>query len=307
MGADRSRVEAVCGAIADMVADGWRVVVTHGNGPQVGAALLRSEAAPPEVYPLALDVCVASTQGEIGFLLQPALAEALEAKGLRRPVATLLTQVVVDQSDPAFAHPTKPIGPHYSRSEAAVRQARGWVVIEQPHGWRRVVPSPEPVAIVEEGVIRAMVDAGVLVVALGGGGIPVVRQGRRFVGVEAVIDKDLSSALLATRLRMDRLALVTNVDRAYLEFGAPTARGLDGVTAEDLQRHAGEGHFAPGSMSPKVDAALRFVRAGGGESIVTSYEELAQALQGRAGTRVRLASHPAAGPHDRPGVQQVDR
>lgn len=291
IGAERTRIAATCRGIADVVADGWRVVITHGNGPQVGAALARSEHAARQAYPLSLDLCVACTQAEIGVLLQQALGEALEARHINRRVGTVLSQVVVDADDPAFSRPTKPIGPFYPESDVAALQARGWTMVQEPpHGWRRVVPSPEPREIVEESVIRALVDANVLVIALGGGGIPVVRRGQRVAGVEAVIDKDLASALLATRLRVDLLVLATDVDRVYLDFGTPMARGLDGIAAEDLRRHAAAGQFPAGSMGPKVEAALRFVDARGREAIVTSYEQLAVAVQGGAGTRVRLAA-----------------
>ena len=292
VGTERTHVGEICGAIADLVSEGWRVVITHGNGPQVGAALLRSERAAAEAYPLPLDVCVACTQGEIGVLLQQALREALETKGIHRPVATVLSQVVVASDDPAFVRPTKPIGPFYSHADVAARQARGWKMVEEaPHGWRRVVASPEPREIIEESVIASLVDAEVLVIALGGGGIPVARNGRHITGVEAVIDKDLASALLATHLRLDRLVLATDVDRIYVDFGTPDARGFDAISAEDLARYAEAGHFPAGTMGPKVEAALRFVRAGGAEAIVTSYERLRLALRGGAGTRVRLAVH----------------
>jgi len=302
-----TQVKSICDAVAELAADGWRIVVTHGNGPQVGAALARSEAAIAEAYPLPLDVCVACTQGEIGLLLQRALEDALDAKGIRRPVATVLSQVLVESADPAFSRPTKPIGPYYSRLEAPARQARGWIMIEDARGWRRVVPSPEPIAIVEEPVIHRLVEANVLVIALGGGGIPVVRRNGRLVGVEAVVDKDLSSALLATHLRADRLVLATDVDRAYLDFGTSMARGLDGVSVEELQRHAEAGHFPAGSMGPKVEAALRFVKAGGIDAIVTSYDQLTMALQGRAGTRVELAAHAGAGERGFRGMLRVTR
>jgi carbamate kinase len=283
---ERAHVAETCRAIADIAADGWRVVLTHGNGPQVGAALRRSERAAADTYPLPLDVCVASTQGEIGFLLQQALGEALGARGVARPVATVLTQVVVAADDPAFAHPSKPIGAFYAPSETAARRALGWIMVDEAQGGRRVVASPEPLEIVEEPAIHTLLAAGVLVITLGGGGIPVIRQGHRLTGVEAVVDKDLASALLAVRLHVDRLILATDVDRIYLAFGSPHARGLDEVTIEDLRRYAAAGHFPPGTMGPKVEAALRFAEQGGGEAIVTSYDHLRAALVGRAGTRV---------------------
>lgn len=283
----RTHVAEICRAIAAIVGDGCRVVITHGNGPQVGAALLRSERTAQEVYPLPLDVCVASTQGEIGFLLQQALGEALEARHVHRRVASVVTQVVVASAGPAFGRPTKPIGPFYSLAEVDARRALGWTMVEEPpHGYRRVVASPAPREIVEESVIRTLVDANVVVITLGGGGIPVVRKGHRLTGVEAVIDKDLASALLATRLHVDRLVLSTDVDCVYLDYGRPTARGLADVTTDDLRRHAAAGHFPPGNMGPKVQAALQFVDAGGRDAIVTSYDRLGAALQGRAGTRV---------------------
>lgn len=288
VGTERTHVADTCRAVARLVADGWRVVLTHGNGPQVGAALLRSERAAADIYPLPLDVCVASTQGEIGFLLQQAMDEALAIRGLSRPVATVLAQVVVARDDPAFAQPTKPIGPFYSREEADARRLSGWTLVEEPsHGYRRAVPSPEPVDIIEEPAIRALLDAGVIVITLGGGGIPVVRDGPRLLGSEAVVDKDLASALLAIRLQIDVFLICTDVDRIYLDFATPQARGLGDVTAVELGRYAAAGHFPPGTMGPKVDAVLRFVAAGGRDAIVTSPECLAAALHGQAGTRVR--------------------
>lgn len=287
IGTERARVAETCGRIAAIVSEGWRLVITHGNGPQVGAALLRSERAAQEAYALPLDVCVAATQGEVGFLLQQSLGGALAAIGADRPVSTVITQVVVAPDDMAFTHPTKPVGSFYSRPEAEGHRSSGWTMVEEPpHGYRRVVASPEPREVVEESVIRTLVDANVVVIALGGGGIPVVRSGHHLAGVEAVIDKDLSSALLATRLRVDRFVLATDVDRVYLDFGTPRARGLDRVTGDDLRRYAADRHFPPGSMGPKVDAALRFVDATGREAIVASYDALESALVGRAGTHV---------------------
>jgi carbamate kinase len=285
--AQRRHVAEACRAIGEVAADGWRVVITHGNGPQVGAALLRSERAAPEAYPLPLDVCVAGTQGEIGFLLQQALGEVLTARHIQRPVATILAQVVVGADDPAFARPTKPIGPFYTPADMAARRAIGWALVEEPpYGYRRVVASPEPLEVIEEAVIRTLVDADVVVITLGGGGIPVVRDGHRLRGVEAVVDKDLASALLARRLQVDRLVLSTDVDRVYLDYDGPGASGLDTVTTVELRGFAEAGHFPPGTMGPKVEAALRFVDAGGREAIVTAHDRIALALQGRAGTRV---------------------
>lgn len=262
---EQQRVLETCGVLAAVAASGWRLLVTHGNGPQVGAALRRAELARAEVYPLPLDLCVASTQGEIGVLLQRGLEAALAARCLDTPVAAVVSQVVVDRDDRAFRYPTKPIG---------------------VAGSQRVVPSPEPLDIVEESVIRTLVEAGVIVIALGGGGVPVVRRGSRLDGVDAVVDKDLASALLAVRLGVDVFAMTTDVDGVYLDFATPRARRVGEVTAGELRRHAEQGQFPAGTMGPKVEAALRFVAATEGEAIVTSSERLLAALAGEAGTRV---------------------
>lgn len=237
----------------------------------------------------------AATQGEIGVLLQQALGAALEARAVRRPIATILTQVVVSPDDPAFAEPSKPIGPCYSLAEAETRRRAGWTLIEEPpHGYRRAVASPQPLEIVEEPAIGALVDAGVVVVAAGGGGVPVVRRDGRLEGIEAVIDKDLASALLATHLRVDVFAMSTDVDRMYLNFARPDARGLGQVTADELRRFAADGHFPAGTMGPKVEAALQFIAAGGSEVIVTSPDRLVAAIDGHdEGTRVVSAARAA--------------
>jgi carbamate kinase len=285
--AQRTHVAETCRALADIVCRGWRVVVTHGNGPQVGAALRRSEVAAAEVYPLPLDVCVASTQGEIGSLLQQALTSELEARAAPRPIATVLTHVVVSPTDSAFTAPAKPVGPFYSRVQADARRARGWTLIDEPpRGYRRVVPSPEPLSIVEEPVIRALVDAGVVTIALGGGGVPVVRRYEGLSGVEAVVDKDLASALLASRLHVDAFVMSTDVEHVYVNFGHTDARPLRTVTDRELRELAAEGQFPAGTMGPKVEAALRFVAAGRREAIVTSPDRLVAALEGRDGTHV---------------------
>ena len=260
------------------------MVITHGNGPQVGAALLRSERAAPDAYPLPLDVCVASTQGEMGFLLQQALCQEMEARGLSKRVVTLVTQVLVSEEDDAFRTPTKPIGPFYSTEQAEAHRRSGWSMAEQSRGWRRVVPSPEPLAIIEAEAVRVLMDSDDTVITLGGGGIPVARRADRLVGVEAVVDKDLSSALLATALGVDLFLILTDVDGVYTDFGTKRARRLDSVTAEELRAHAAAGHFAPGSMGPKAEAVLRFIEAGGAHAVVTLPEHIEPALAGREGT-----------------------
>ena len=275
-------------AILGLIRSGYRIVITHGNGPQVGAQLLRSERASDQVPGQTLDVCGAASQGEIGYLLAQSLLRELAAAGLRVPVVSVVTQTVVSASDPAMEHPSKPIGPFYSRADAEEkRRLLGWAIVEDAaRGYRRVVPSPEPVEIVELEVIRDLVNAGVLVIACGGGGIPVVRANGGFQGVEAVIDKDRASALLAAELRMDIFAISTDTDNVYLDYKKPAQRALTCVSAEEMEIYYRAGHFPPGNMGPKVESALRFLRRGGKEVIITSYEHLCDAVAGAAGTRI---------------------
>lgn len=283
----RVHMADTCRALAQIIAKGSRVVVTHGNGPQVGAALRRSELAAADAYPLPLDMCVASTQGEIGVLLQQALRDALDERAIRRPVATVLSQVIVSPHDLAFTQPSKPVGPFYSVTDAERLRRAGWTLVEEPpHGYRRAVASPEPLEIIEEPAIGALVDAGVVVIALGGGGVPVVRRNGHLEGIEAVIDKDLASSLLAIHLQADLFVISTDVDGIYVDFARPGERLLREVTAYDLGRFAADGQFPAGTMGPKVEAALRFLAAGGGEVIVTSPDRLSEALAGCAGTHV---------------------
>ncbi len=284
----RANARRTAEAVVELVREGYGVVVTHGNGPQVGAALLRSERSGGQVYRHPLDVCVATTQGEIGYILQQALGEAMTDAGLEPSVATILSQVVVAADDPAMAAPTKPIGPFMSRREAeARRDEEGWQIVEDAaRGWRRVVPSPIPLEIVEERIICDLVRRGMLVVALGGGGIPVVREDGRLRGIEAVIDKDRASALLAERLHVHQLIISTDTDRIYLDFKKPGQRALEYVTAAELRGYQAAGHFAPGNMGPKVEAALSFIDHGGREAIITRYEQLVDAVHDRAGTHI---------------------
>jgi carbamate kinase len=275
-------------AIVGLIRRDYRLVVTHGNGPQVGAALLRSESASSQVPGYTLDVCGAATQGEIGYLLAQALSNELAAAGLQVPVVSVVTQTVVSPDDPAMQHPTKPIGPFYSRADAEERRRQlGWQIVEDAaRGYRRVVPSPEPVEIVELEVIRDLVNAGVLVVAGGGGGIPVVRSGGGVKGVEAVIDKDRASALLATQLGADVFAISTDTDYVYLDYKKPTQRHLKLVSAAEMEAHYQAGHFPPGNMGPKIESVLRFLRSGGKEAVITTHEHLCDAVDGAAGTRI---------------------
>lgn len=284
-----ANAHATAKCIVRMVADGWRIVITHGNGPQVGAALLRSERAAAEAYTHPLDVCVAATQSEIGYIIQRAMEFQLREIGLTTPVMTVLTQVKVDENDPAFANPTKPIGPFYSKAEAEEKQrSLGWHIVEDAaRGYRRVVPSPEPVEVFEQDIIRKILDLNMIVIAVGGGGIPVIERPPYLVlGREAVIDKDRASALLASGLGADLFIISTDADKVYLDYRKPTQRGVDRATADEMQRWYDEKQFPAGSMGPKVQSAVRYLRAGGKEVIITSYEHLMAALEGREGTRI---------------------
>ena len=275
-------------AIIGLIRDGYHLVITHGNGPQVGAQLLRSERAADLVPGQTLDVCGAASQGEIGYLLAQSLQDELAAAGLHVPVVSLVTQSIVSANDPAMQHPTKPIGPFYSRAQAEERQRLlGWEIVEDAaRGYRRVVPSPEPVEIVEQEVIRSLMSQGVLVVGCGGGGIPVVRDDAGLHGVEAVIDKDRASALLASQLGVDIFVISTDTDYVYLDYKKPSQRPLLRVTAAELEEHYRAGHFPPGNMGPKVESAVQFLRAGGKEVVITSNIHLCEAVAGRAGTHV---------------------
>ncbi len=284
----RGNARRTAAEIVGLCQAGYRIVLTHGNGPQVGAALLRSERGASQVPGHSLDVCDASTQGEIGYLLQQSLESELKAVGLHVPVVTVLTQSVVSAGDPAMQHPSKPIGPFYSRADADERKRQfGWEIVEDAsRGYRRVVPSPEPIEIVELEVIQDLVEHGVLVIACGGGGIPVIWKDGRLEGVEAVIDKDRASALLASRLGVDRFVISTDTDYVYLDYKKVTQRALREVTAAELEQYLRAGHFPPGNMGPKIESVLRFLHAGGREAIITSCENLRRSVAGSAGTHI---------------------
>lgn len=275
-------------AIIGLIQQDNRLVITHGNGPQVGADLLRSERAADQVPGQTLDVCGAATQGEIGYMLTQSLRDELAVHGMHVPVVSVVTQTVVSQADPAMQHPTKPIGPFYSRAEAEERRrSLGWQIVEDAaRGYRRVVPSPEPVEIVELEVIRDLVNDGVLVVGCGGGGIPVIRANGGLKGVEAVIDKDRASALLASSLHVEVFAISTDSDYVYLDYKRPTQRPLRHVTSAELKQHYATGQFPPGNMGPKVESVLRFLDGGGKQAVISSYEHLCEAINGNAGTTI---------------------
>lgn len=283
-------VRETCRHLADMVEAGWELIITHGNGPQVGFNLRRSELAAHELYPLPLDVIVAHTQGSIGYMLQQALGNELKARGLAKPVVSVVTQVRVDEQDPGFQKPTKPIGSFMAEEQARRFESEGWHVIEDAgRGWRRVVASPHPLEIVEEEAVRRLVEGGCIVVTVGGGGIPVVTapaQVDGLQGVFAVIDKDRASSLLARRLQVDLFLISTGVSEVSLYFNTPQQCPVAHMTLAEAERYLQEGHFAPGSMRPKIEAALEFVRASGQQALITSPENIGRALQGEAGTRI---------------------
>ncbi len=276
--------------IGSLVADGWEVAISHGNGPQVGFILRRSELARHELHEVPLEICVADTQGSIGYMLAQNLVNDFRVRGIRREVASVVTQVEVDPDDPAFSHPTKPIGSFLTEEEAKRRRdEEGWQVVEDAdRGWRRVVPSPEPKRIVEIEAIRVLLDAGFVVVAVGGGGIPVVRDAQGDLhGIAAVIDKDLASALLATEIGADLLLISTGVEKVALRFGTPDQEWIDEMTVDEAKGYLAEGiHFAEGSMAPKIRAVVRFLEAGGRQAIITNPENLERAVAGETGTRI---------------------
>ena len=277
--------------IASIVAEGYRVVITHGNGPQVGFILLRSELAKEVLHQVPLDSCGADTQGAIGYQISQTLNNELLRRGIEKKVAAIVTQTVVDANDPGFKNPSKPIGPFYSEATAREHQDHeGWAMLEDAgRGWRRVVASPRPLEIIEESAIRALLENDIIVVAVGGGGIPVVRQADgSLAGVGAVIDKDWASCLLAKNLGAEKFLLSTAVDKVALNFGQPDQREIDRMTVAEARGYLEEGHFPAGSMKPKIEAAIEFLESGGKEVIITQPHLLEAAIHGRAGTHIVL-------------------
>ncbi len=277
----------IASLLMTLVERDYLVCVTHGNGPQVGNLLVQQELSGQEVPALPLDVLVAMTEGSLGYILQQSLLNELRKRKMSRYVVTVVTQVVVDKSDPAFAAPSKPIGPFLSREEAAQRSEElGWQIEEDAgRGWRRLVPSPSPLKVIQRQMIRDAVRQGHIVVACGGGGIPVYRKpDGQYGGVEAVIDKDLTSSVLATNIGAELLVILTAVPQVYAGFGTPEQRALGAVTLEEIEGLRDQGHFPPGSMGPKIEAVIGFLRAGGRRALITNPESLPQAIEGRAGT-----------------------
>ncbi len=276
--------------IAGLVEKGWEVAISHGNGPQVGFILRRSELASSELHEIPLDYCGADTQGAIGYMLQQNLVNDFRQRGIDKSVVTVVTQVEVDASDPAFGNPAKPIGSFMDEEEAMRRRdEEGWDVLEDAgRGWRRVVASPQPMRIVELDVIRGLLDAGVITIAVGGGGIPVVENADGDLeGIAAVIDKDLASAMLANQVDADLLLISTAVEQVALNFGTPEQRWVDQFTLAEVKQYLEEGgHFAEGSMAPKMRAVVQFLEAGGKEALITNPANLERAMNGETGTRI---------------------
>jgi carbamate kinase len=275
--------------IAGMIEAGWNVVITHGNGPQVGFILRRAELAAHELHTVPLDSCGADTQGAIGYMFQRALHNEFRGRGLDKQAATVVTQVLVDRNDPAFDDPSKPIGSFMEEATAKERsEQNGWVIVEDAgRGWRRVVPSPLPVEIIEQQAIQTLVKAGFVVISVGGGGIPVIKDKDGVLqGVEAVIDKDFASGLLAANIDADLLLITTAVEKVALNFNQPDQVWLDQMTLSEAQTYLAEGHFGKGSMGPKVAAIIRFLEQGGKEALITDPPNIQRALAGETGTRI---------------------
>lgn len=286
-----SNIKATCRHIAELAKQGHRILISHGNGPQVGNLLLKNELTKDIVPPMPLDVCVSNTQGSLGYAICQNLGNALGAQGLNIPLAAVITQVVVDQNDPALRNPTKFIGPFFTAQEAAaIMAAKGHTMKEDSgRGWRRVVPSPEPQEIIEKDAVRALLDQGFIVVAGGGGGIPVVRTADGTRGVEAVIDKDMAGQMLARDIDADAFFLLTEVERVSINFGKPNQTDLSRMTVDEARKYQAEGHFPPGSMGPKVEAAIRFASsAPGRQAVIVSLEKARLAFSGESGTVITL-------------------
>jgi carbamate kinase len=283
-------VNQTCDQIIDMIQLGYKVILTHGNGPQVGNLLLQNEAGAEAGVPaMPLDVCVSESQGQIGYILQQTLENHLRKRKKRTQVVSFVTQVLVDKKDPAFKRPTKPVGPFYTKRQATrLKKSKGWEVMEDAgRGWRRVVPSPMPQRCVERRAVRKLSRQGSVVIACGGGGIPVVLERNKFKGVEAVIDKDLASAVLAGNIGAQMLIILTDVEKVSLNHGKKDEERLDCITMKEAQAYHEEGHFPPGSMGPKIQAAILYLKKQRrGQVIITSTDSLLKALKGKTGTRI---------------------
>ena len=276
-----------------VVKKGYDLIIVHGNGPQVGNLLIQMEEAVNKIPPFTLEVCDAMTEGSMGFMLEQAIINELRKNSVDKEVATLITQVIVDRNDPAFDNPTKPVGPFYSqyRAQMLMREKKWTMTEDAGRGFRKVVPSPKPIDIVPKRVLHDLVHAGKIVIAAGGGGIPIIINGRGlFQGVEAVIDKDYASSLIAREINADLFVILTNVSKVSLNFGKPDEKSIPVMTAEEAKKHYDEGQFPPGSMGPKIDAAIEYIQGGGKEVLITSASHLKAALINRSGTRI-ISTH----------------
>ncbi len=274
--------------IADLIESGRHVVLTHGNGPIVGNIVVRNEAAKNVIPPMPLDICGADSQGGIGYMIQQTLRNILTERNINRQVVSIVTQVLVSPHDPAFKIPVKPIGPYYSKEESEkLEKEKGWSIIEDSkRGYRRVVPSPRPLEIIEKKVVEELVSTGTIVVTVGGGGIPVVKEGGNLVGMEAVVDKDLASSVLARELKAERLLILTDVDAVYKSYGTPNAEPLRRISVDDIAALLQNGEFPPGSMGSKIEAAVDFLRSGGKAVLICRSGDLEAALRGEKGTHI---------------------
>jgi carbamate kinase len=282
-------VRSTAAQIAALVNDGLRIVIVHGNGPQIGATVIRHEMGQTKVPSLPLHACGAETQGFLGYIIQQSLRDELSKRGTKKSVATIITQVIVEQRDPAFKHPSKPIGPFYTKEQReTLLKDRSDLVIEEDsgRGYRRFVPSPDPKRVVEDDAIRVLVEDESIVIACGGGGIPVIKQGTRLRGVDAVIDKDLAAERLATSIQAENLVILTDVEGVFLNYGKPDEQLLSKIGREELQRYAQRGYFATGSMGPKVEAVIRFIRNGGKRAVIANLKDAGKAINGSAGTQI---------------------
>lgn len=280
-----SRTNACMMPIAALIAKGVKVAITHGNGPIIGNILLRNECAKDYIPPMPLYICVADSQGGIGAMMGQSLNNELRKLGIDKTVSTIITHVLVDGNDSAFREPTKPIGHYYSDEEARIYMKMGWSMRMIPErGWRRLVPSPRPKKIVEIETIKTAFERGIIPIASGGGGIPVIEENRVLKGVDAVIDKDLSASLLACELSLERFVILTDVDGVYLNWESKNKKKLDSLTIDEAKRYLFEGHFPPGSMGPKIEAAIEFLESGGKDVMIARPEDLIEAMDGRAGT-----------------------
>jgi len=275
-----------------VVKKGYELIIVHGNGPQVGNLLIQMASAADRIPPYSLDVADAMTEGSMAYMLEKSLVNELRRQSLDKEVASVISQVVVDRDDPAFQKPTKPVGPFYTEERArALMAEKRWTMVEDAgRGWRKVVPSPKPIDVVPKWIIRDLVQAGRIVIAAGGGGIPVIINGRGlYEGIEAVIDKDYAASLLAREVKVDLFVILTAIERVYLDYGKPTQREAPVLTVEEARRHLDEGQFPPGSMGPKIRAAVEYIEAGGREVLITTAGHLRAALINRSGTKIIAA------------------